>query len=215
MTHSVVIVDDHILISKAIAGIVGQFNQFTVLYEAENGKALQEKLKSPKNIPDIVLLDISMPIMDGFATAKWLHEMHPNVLILTLSMQDDDQSLIRMVKNGAKGYLLKNVHPQELENALIQLVTKGFYYPDWATSKIFLNINGEDTNEHSKIKFTDREIDFLKHSCSELTYKEIAALMFCSPRTVEGYRDALYMKLSIKSRVGLALFAIKNGLVQV
>ena len=215
MTYSVVIVDDHLLISKAIAGIVEQFEQFTVLYEAEHGKALQEKFKSPKNIPDIVLLDISMPIMDGFATAKWLQEKHPNVLILTLSMQDDDQSLVRMVKNGAKGYLLKNVHPQELENALTQLVKKGFYYPDWATSKIFLNINGEDNSGQSKINFTEREIDFLKHSCSELTYKEIAELMFCSPRTVEGYRDALYAKLDIKSRVGLALFAIKNGLIQV
>jgi DNA-binding CsgD family transcriptional regulator len=107
------------------------------------------------------------------------------------------------------------VHPQELENALLQLVSKGFYYPDWATSKIFLNINVDENGGSSKIHFTDREIDFLKHSCSELTYKEIAELMFCSPRTVEGYRDSLYLKLNIKSRVGLALFAIKNGLIKV
>ena len=115
----------------------------------------------------------------------------------------------------SKGYLLKNVHPTDLEHALTQLVQRGFYYPDWATSKVFLNLSqDEHTRKQTDLKITEREIEFLKHCCTEMSYKEMSELMFCSPRTVEGYRDSLFDKLSIKSRVGLVLFAIKNGLVQ-
>src|SRR4051812_10820481 len=106
MEHGVVIVDDHVLIAKAITGIIDSLPGYNVLYEAENGKVLVEKFKNRKNIPDIVLLDISMPVMDGFETAKWLKQHHPDVLIMVLSMQDDDASLIKMIKAGAKGYLL-------------------------------------------------------------------------------------------------------------
>jgi DNA-binding NarL/FixJ family response regulator len=215
MNYSIVLVDDHVLIAKALTTIIDAFPHFEVLYEVENGRALQEKFKLAKNIPDIVLLDISMPVMNGFETAQWLKDNHPEVLILTLSMQDDDESLIKMIKHGAKGYLLKNVHPTELEHALTQLVHRGFYYPDWVTSKVFLNLSQDENQKKlTTIKFTDREIEFLKHCCTEMSYKEMAELMFCSPRTVEGYRDSLFDKLSIKSRVGLVLFAIKNGLVQ-
>lgn len=210
MPQTVVIVDDHILIAKAIAGIVDNFPKYNVLYEAENGKALVEKFKVAKNIPDIVLLDIAMPLMDGFETAKWLRDNHPAVQILTLSMQDDEQSLIKMIKSGAKGYLLKNVHPAELEKALDTLVSKGFYYPDWAANKIFLSI-ADDENHHPQITLTEREIEFLKHCCTELTYREIAERMFCSNRTVEGYRDALFDKLGLRTRVGLVMYAIKSG----
>lgn len=211
MSYSVAIVDDHILIAKAIGGIIDGFVRYTVLYEAENGKALVEKFRQPKNIPDIVLLDINMPVMDGFDTAKWLKENHPGVLILTLSMQDDEQSLVKMIKAGAKGYLLKNVHPAELEKALDSLTTKGFYYPDWATNKIFLGL-ADETQQNRDLKFTDREIEFLAHCCSELTYKEIAEKMFCSNRTVEGYRDAIFDKLGLKTRAGLVMYAIKSGI---
>jgi DNA-binding NarL/FixJ family response regulator len=189
---------------------VNGFAKYEVLYEAEHGKALVEKFKQAKNIPDIVLLDIAMPVMDGMETAKWIKENHPEVLILTLSMQDDEQSLIKMIKAGAKGYLLKNVHPAELEKALDTLVAKGFYYPDWATNKIFLSIADEQTHPQG-IVLTDREKEFLTHCCSELTYKEIGEKMFCSNRTVEGYRDSLFEKLGLKTRVGLVMYAIKSG----
>ena len=210
MIHSIAIIDDHVLIAKALTGIIENFKQFNVLYECENGKVLQEKLVSKKNIPDIVLLDISMPIMDGFETAKWLTENHPQILIMALSMQDDEQSLIKMIKAGAKGYLLKNVHPTELEKALDSLVKNGSYYPDWATSKVFASLSKTD-NSNSTVLFTGREKEFLQHSISEMSYKEIADKMCCSPRTVESYRDSLFEKLDLKTRVGLAVFAIKNG----
>lgn len=211
MSYSIVMVDDHILIAKAIAGVIEKFPNYHVIYEVEHGKALMEQFKQPKNIPDIVLLDITMPIMDGFKTAKWIKANYPDVLILALSMQDDDLSLIKMIKSGAKGYLLKNIQPAELKIALDELVTKGYYYPEWAASKIFSNISVETTTKSEKITFTERENEFLKYCCSDMTYKEIAEIMFCSTRTVEGYRDALFDKLGLKTRVGLAVHAIKTG----
>jgi DNA-binding NarL/FixJ family response regulator len=211
MKNTIAIIDDHILIAKALTGIIENFKQFEVLYECENGKVLQEKLDIKKNIPDIVLLDISMPIMDGFETAKWLKENHPHVLIMALSMQDDEQSLIKMIKNGANGYLLKNVHPAELEKALDALVKNGNYFPDWATSKVFMSLSNEAKPFVNNVHITEREKEFLQYSVTEMSYKEIAEKMFCSPRTVESYRDALFEKLGLKSRVGLAVYAMKNG----
>ena len=211
MPHTIVIADDHILIAKAIASIIERFHGYEVLYECENGKALTDKFAQKKNIPDILLLDISMPVMDGFETAIWIREHHPEVLIMALTMQGDDESLIKMIKCGAKGYLQKNVHPAELEKALESLIEKGFYYPDWATSRVLHSIvDGKDNRAHI-IHVTAREKEFLEYACTELTYKEIGEKMFCSPRTVESYRDALFEKLSVKTRIALALYAVKTG----
>lgn len=209
MKHSIVIVDDHILIAKAIASILGNFDQFEVLYECGNGRELQEKFKS--KIPEIVLLDINMPVMDGFETAKWLKDNYPNVLVMALSMQDDEHNLIKMIKCGAKGYLLKNVHPIELENALNNLIRTGYYYPDWATNKIVASISNSDHAAAVEIHISDREAEFLRFCVTEMSYKEIGDKMCCSSRTIETYRDNLFDKLGLKSRVGLAVYAIKNG----
>jgi DNA-binding NarL/FixJ family response regulator len=209
MNHSIAIVDDHILIAKALTGIIENFKQFEVLYESENGALLIEKLKIKNNIPDIVLLDISMPVMDGFETAAWLKQHYPQILVVALSMQDDEKSLIKMVKAGVKGYLLKNIHPAELEKALLTLIKNGTCFPDWAASKVLLSLGKEETVVVS-ISFTEREKEFLQYTITEMSYKEIAEKMFCSPRTVESYRDSLFEKLDLKSRVGLAVFALKN-----
>lgn len=211
MKHSIAIVDDHVLIAKALRGIMANFVDFEVWYECENGNELQDKFAAQNTIPSIVLLDISMPIMNGFETALWLKDNHPNVLVMALSMQDDDDSVIKMIKNGAKGYLLKNTHPADLEKALKSLVTNGYYYPEWAASKVFASIGTTLKAEDTVIAITDREKEFLKYSVTEMSYKEIAEKMFCSPRTVESYRDNLFEKLELKSRVGLAVYAIKNG----
>lgn len=211
MKKTIAIIDDHILIAKAITGILSNFEQFEVLYECENGVQFIEKCKNKKNVPDIVLLDISMPIMNGYETAKWLKENHPETLIMALSMQDDEQSLIKMIKNGTKGYLLKNVHPAELEKALNLLVKNGSYFPEWAASKLIESIGNSDSNYASVLNISDREKEFLQYTVTEMNYKEISEKMFCSPRTVESYRDSLFEKLELKTRVGLAVYAIKNG----
>lgn len=211
MKYKIAIVDDHILIANALKSILLKFNQFEVIHISENGLDFQEKLKSKPALPDIVLLDISMPLMDGFETASWLKENHPNILIMTLSMQDDEQSLIKMIKNGAKGYMLKNTQPKQLIEGLNSLVEKGHFFPDWASSKILTSISENTINATLKSELSEREIEFLKYTTSEMTYKEISEKMFCSPRTVENYRDSLFEKLELKSRVGLAVYALKNG----
>lgn len=215
MTYKIVVVDDHLLIAKAISSIIEGFSGFEVLYEAENGKILMEKIKSRVNIPDIVLMDISMPIMNGFETTQWLTDNYPDIVVMALSVQDDDDSLIKMIKSGAKGYLHKNVHPAELEMALKTLIDKGMYFPEWAASKVFMNISKKDERKIAhEIKLSERELEFLSYVCTELTYKEIADRMCCSPRTVEGYRDALFEKLEIKTRVGLAMYAVKSHIFE-
>jgi len=206
---TIAIVDDHILIAQAIKGIIANFDNFETICECENGQELIDKITTHNALPDIVLLDISMPVMDGFQTADWLQKNHPEVLVMVLSMQNDEQSVIKMVRNGAKSYLLKNSHPRELESALLKLVENGFYYPEWASKIIFSSIN--KTSNEALSKLTEREKEFLKYTITEKSYKEIAELMFCSPRTVESYRDNLFEKLNLKTRVGLAVYAIKNG----
>lgn len=210
MKYSIVIVDDHVLIANALKSIIANFEQFEVSYICENGKEFQEEIKTRKK-PDLILLDISMPVMDGFETAKWLKETYPEILIMALSMQDDEQSLIKMIKNGAKGYMLKNIHPRELEKGLNILIEKGLFFPDWATNKVFTSIGDDTINANLKNKLSEREVEFLKYSTSEMTYREISEKMFCSPRTIENYRDSLFEKLELKSRVGLAVYALKNG----
>ncbi|SHM20383.1 response regulator transcription factor [Chryseobacterium polytrichastri] len=212
MKKTIVIVDDHLLIAKALEGIIGNFKDFEVIYVAENGKDLIQKFEDNNPIPDIILLDISMPIMDGFETVLWLKQNHPNIKVMALSMQGDDKSVIKMVKNGAKGYLLKNTHPKDLEEALTKLNSEGFFYPEWASKIIFSNMNN-DKNEFG-VRISDREKEFLRYTVTELSYKEIADRMCCSPRTVESYRDQLCEKLDLKTRVGLAVFAIKNGFAE-
>ncbi|WP_160139151.1 response regulator transcription factor [Chryseobacterium sp. c4a] len=210
MKKTIVIVDDHILIAKALEGIIGNFSEFEVIYVCDSGKDLIQKFEEGNKIPDIILMDVSMPVMDGFETAAWVTKNHPEIKIMALSMQGDDNSVIKMIKNGAKGYLLKNTHPKDLETALIRLNTDGFFYPEWASKIIFSNLNKANESEIS-VKISEREKEFLKYTVTELSYKEIADRMCCSPRTVESYRDQLCEKLDLKTRVGLAVFAIKNG----
>ena len=215
MMQQVAMVDDHLLIAKAISASIDGFNEFKVLYEAPNGKVLQDLIAAHQQKPDIVLLDISMPVMDGFATAAWLKVQYPHILIMALSVQDDDDSLVKMIRAGARGYLHKNVHPADLETALHSLVTKGLFYPEWATSRVFnVLANPDSVSGSQQLALSEREKEFLAFACTELTYKEIGEKMFCSPRTVESYRDSLFEKLGVKTRVALALYAVKIGLVK-
>ena len=212
---TVALIDDHVLLRNGLANLIESFGDYKVLFQADNGKQFIESLQKGI-VPDIVLIDINMPIMDGHETAIWMRENNFKISILALSMYDDENSIIKMFKAGAKGYILKDCDPSELKTALEAVVTKGFYYNEMITGKLIHNINTIDEREiQSRMlaKLNDREIAFLKLICSEYTYKEIAEKMFVSTRTVDGYRDALFEKLEVKSRVGLVMFAIKNGVI--
>ncbi|MBC7890199.1 MAG: response regulator transcription factor [Ferruginibacter sp.] len=212
----IVLVDDHKLLRNGLAGLINSFSNYTVAYEADNGREFTGLLKT-RPLPEIVLMDINMPEMDGYETCTWLKNSYPGIKVLALSMYDNENAIIRMFKAGAKGYILKDCETRELENALNALVTKGFYYSEMVTGKLIHTINTLDNDDHIKnmIKLSEREIIFLKLVCTELTYKEIAEKMYLSPRTIDGYRDDLFQKLNIKTRVGLVIYAIKNGFVSI
>jgi two-component system invasion response regulator UvrY len=212
----VALADDHVLLRRGLASLIDSFDEYTVILEADNGLELQQKINK-ENLPDLVLLDINMPKMDGFATAQWLKQTFPLVKIMALSMYDHESSVIRMFKSGAKGYILKDCEPHELKAALDSIITKGYFYSELVTGKLIHNINKmeEDADMRNLSHLNEKELQFLKLACTEMTYKEIADNMFLSPRTIDGYRDALFEKLNLKTRVGLVMYAIKNGIVQV
>lgn len=213
---SIVLVDDHSLLRNGLASLVESQGN-TVLFEADDGKEFIDKL-DPTNLPHLVLMDINMPEMDGFETTQWLKQNHPQVHVLALSMYDNETSIIRMLKCGAKGYILKDSEPAELKTAIDDIISKGFYYSDLVSGKLMHAINklDDETDDlKSLVPLNDRETDFLKYACTEMTYKEIADKMFVSPRTIDGYRDALFEKLKLKTRVGLVMYAIKHGIVHV
>ena len=217
MNITLALVDDHVLLRNGLASHLAVMG-FRVLFQASNGQEFITKA-AVHQLPQLVLMDINMPVMDGFKTTGWLKEQHPDVKVLALSMYDEEASIIRMLRQGARGYILKDCEPTELKTAIHQVMTNGFYYSDLVTGKLIHSIHqqvwGNADGKHSLLGLADRELAFLKLVCTEMTYKEIADRMCLSPRTIDGYRDALFEKLDIKSRVGLVLFAIKNGLVTV
>lgn len=214
--YYVALVDDHVLIRQGLASLINSFPNFKVLFEADNGKDFIHKLKPPA-LPDLVLLDVTMPEMDGYATCGWLRVNHPTIRVLALSVMDDENAIIRMLKCGAKGYLLKNTKPAELNIAMESVLERGYHFNDLVSNKVINSINNSGSTENNKgaVHLTEREIEFLKLACTEKSYKEIAADMNVSSRTVESFRDNLFSKLLLKTRVGLVLYAIKNKLINI
>ncbi len=207
------LVDDHILIRDTLANVVRSFDEFTVSLVAENGKEFIEKL-NPATIPEILLLDLNMPEMDGHATIHWISKHHPEIRILILTMYDAE-SLIHLIKAGVRGFLKKDVLPGELRHALQCIVSNGNYCSQTITGRLFnlMKSQGSKNSAWGAVILNENEISFLKLVASELTYKEIAQQMKISPRTIDNYRDALFLKLNVKSRVGLAMYAIRTGVV--
>jgi len=203
----VALVDDHVLLRSGLRGLVESFDKCTVLFEADNGKDFISKLK--KNLlPDIILMDINMPEMNGYETTLWLKNNYPDIKVLALSMYDNENAIIKMLRAGVKGYILKDCEPSELKYAINSIIQTGFYYTETVTGKLISIVSKQDT----ETKLSERELEFLKFACSELTYKEIADKMNKGIRTVDGYRDSLFEKLNVKTRVGLVLYAIKNDI---
>jgi two-component system invasion response regulator UvrY len=212
---SVALVDDHRLLRNGLCNFIKSSPRFQVLFEADNGKEMQEKL-NPDQMPDIILMDINMPVMDGYVSTQWLNHNHPGVKVLALSMYDGEECIIRMLRCGARGYLLKDSEPSELLQAMDEVQSQGFYYTPMVSRHIVHLIHGtNDKDNKNTATLTEREIELLQHMASELTYKEIADKMFLSPKTIEGYREKICEKLQIKTRVGLVMYAIKNGIVKV
>jgi len=210
--YTVAIVDDHSLFAQSLKGLIDSFEEYTVIYHAVNGQDLIDKLETISNKPDIILMDVNMPVMNGIETTYWLKKNMPNSKVLALSMDDDELLIIKMIKKGAKGYLLKDIHPNELLKALNELIEDGFYHTK-QVSKILQKSLTSESKDASEI--SENEMTVLHLACSEKTYKEIAEEMHLSPKTIDGYRDSLFKKTGVKSRVGLVIYAIKKGLHQI
>ena len=206
----IVIVDDHKLFRKGMLELVNDFDGYSVIWEAENGRDFTQKL-SKENMPDIVLLDISMPIMDGYQTAEWISDRYPDIKTLALSMHNDDDSIMKMLKAGVNGYILKNIDPAELKVAFNTLETEGSYYTGRIANLVVKSLSRKSINTD----LLDREIEFLKLACTELPYKSFAPFLKVHPRVVESIRETLFRKLEVESRVGLVKYAIKNGIYKI
>lgn len=211
MNITIGIADDHQLFLKSLSLLISSLEGFTIIAEGMNGKDLINKLELKKIEPDIILLDVNMPVMDGRQTAEYLTEKYPAIKLVALSMKDDDATIISMIKAGCCSYLLKDIHPEELNKALLEIHKKGYYNSDAA------NINYRRLLQHQdkekELQLTDKEKEFLKLACSDATYKQIAATMHVSERTVDGYRENLFKKLNVQSRTGMALEAIRRNFV--
>jgi two-component system invasion response regulator UvrY len=215
---TIAMADDHVMLRQGLANMIESFGDYKIVMQAGNGKELVDGL-IPEKLPELALLDISMPVMDGFETASILQKKFPSIKVLALSMMDNENAIIRMIRNGARGYVLKDAEPSELKQALYDVMNKGYHYSDLVTGKLIFNMNRQGLEDDkpggSVEKLTEKEIEFLKYACTEMTYKEIASNLSVSPRTVDGYRDHLFEKLGVKTRVGLAMYAIKNQIVKV
>lgn len=212
----IVLVDDHALLRSGLAGIVSELG-YSVLYECDNGRQLIDQINK-RETPELVIMDINMPVMDGFETTLWLKKNAPLINVIALSMFDDERSIIRMIRNGAQGYILKDISPAELKTAIDTVITSGYYYSELVTGSLVhaaKKDGGIEWDLCGEFNLGEKEMQFLKLVCTEMTYKEVAEKMFLSPRTIDGYRDELFLKLGVKSRIGLVLFAIRNGIVHI
>ena len=212
--YKVILADDHNLLRDALAVLINSFEECKVIAVADNGIELKKQI-GQGNIPDLVLLDLNMPVMDGYDCAKWLQEYYPGIKILTLTMYDSEIALIRLLQLGVRGFLKKDIHPEELRTALLAVADSGYYYSHTTTGKLasFFQKSHSSQSSIEKALLNETEIRFLKMASTDLTYKEIAQQMQMTPRAIDGYRDALFDKLEVKSRVGLAIYAVKNGIV--
>jgi DNA-binding NarL/FixJ family response regulator len=198
------------LFLKSLRVLIESFQKFQIVIDALNGESLMAKLASAETLPDIMLLDVNMPVMDGVKTATAISQKYPLIKSVALSMKDDDASVINMIRAGCCAYLLKDIHPDELEKALTEVYVKGYYNADVCNINYRrLIIKATD----DAIFFSEKERTFLKLASSDLTYKQISAEMQLSERTVDGYREALFQKLNVQSRVGMVLEAIRRNLV--
>lgn len=212
---SIAIVDDHRLLRHGLVELIQKKPAYQVVLEADNGKDFIRKLPTSTEFPDLVLLDINMPEMNGYETAQWLKLNHPQIKVIALSMNNDESSILRMIRNGAKGYLLKDAESEEFYEAIDRVMTMGFYYSDLVVSALSNSMQSpHGMLQHSSDLINARELEFLKWVCSgDLSYKEIADKMNLSVRTIDGYREALFEKLNVKSKVGLVLYAVHNNLL--
>ena len=211
---NIVVTDDHKLFRKGIKALLSDFDFVKETYEAGNGIELLELLKETKPQPDVVLLDLRMPGMDGIEVTPKIKELYPELKIIILTMEDDEQFILHMINEGVNGYLLKNADPDELEIALVKVMEKDFYFSDDISTLVFRNFKNKRKYNSSLLPhLSHRESQVLELICKEFTAAEIADKLGLSVRTIEGFRRKLLDKTGTKNMAGLVVYALKNNLV--
>lgn len=217
----VAIVDDHILFAKALKTLVSGFEDTYVVFVAKNGREFIEYLKSDNEQPDVVLLDVRMPIMNGLSTMAWIKDNCPDINVIAITMEDDEETISNMIFFGCKGYLLKDVEPTQLNASIVRASKGEFVYNeivDRDLRKKALNGISEEkeaeVSNHRKFQLKETDQEFLNYLCgTDLGYKEIAAKMNLSPKTIENRRAELFRKLGVSSRVGAVIYVMKHNLI--
>ncbi|HSD06009.1 response regulator transcription factor [Flavobacterium sp.] len=211
----IILVDDEVLFRKGISFLLSREENIVPLFEASNGLELIEFLKGNNPKPDIIIMDLKMPFLNGIEATKIIRKDYPDIKIIALTSYDSKSFIANMIDVGAVSYLVKNATPQELFATINEVAAKGFYYPEYV-----MNIIQKDivANKKSKCSFdsnfiTSREMDVLQLICKQKSTIEIGEKLFISPRTVEGHRNNLLLKTESKNIAGLVVFAIQNELV--
>ncbi|HEK19882.1 MULTISPECIES: response regulator transcription factor [unclassified Mucilaginibacter] len=210
---NIAIVDDHTLFRQGLAKLLSESNEVNVLFDADNGADMIKKL-CDNQLPEVILMDITMPVMDGYETTRWLKENYPDINVLALSMFEEDKPIIGMLKSGAGGYMLKQSRTGDLISAIKGIAKHSFYINELVSGKLLRNIQNNQPVKTAAIELNKNEQKFLELCCSDYTYKQIADMMNLSPHTIDNYREALFQKFDVKSRTGLVISALKSELIK-
>lgn len=213
-TIKIAIADDYKIFRDGLkVGLSAEAN-FEVMLEADNGENLIKAMEH--TMPDVIIMDIKMPIMDGMEATKLIRKLYPLVKVLVVTMYDDDKFIIHLMEIGANGYLLKNAEPDEIRKAIYAVSENGYYFNDLVNKALLKKLvikNQIKPSFNQDIELTERELEVLKLICEEKTAIEIGKEIFLSPRSVEGIRQRLIEKVGVRNTAGLVMFAVKNGMV--
>lgn len=210
---NVLVADDHTLFRKGLINILNQSPDIQVVAEAAHGFEVLKHVSDGIQI-DVILMDLNMPQLDGLETLKRLTSRGFGIPVVMVSMEYYELRVIQLIRLGAKGYILKEADPDEVMDAIRSVARNGFFFNSVVNLQFIEKMNSRESEDPMDTpNITEREYEFLSLLCSDLSYKQIAEKMSVSDRTVDGYRDDLFEKLNIKSRVGLAVYAVKNGIV--
>jgi two-component system, NarL family, invasion response regulator UvrY len=221
----IAVADDHRIFRNGIINLLDP-DRYELLFDVSDGRMLIEKIgENESMIPDIIIMDIEMPGMNGYEAVAWLKSNHPGISVLVLSVVDQEESIVRMIKLGVKGYLSKVLEPEELYAALRAIINGDYYFPHFVTNILLHNIQNEDSFSAGKKEFllshekwdslNDGQKEFVRHACTDMVYGDIADLMCVSIRTIDGYRDQVFKVFNVKNRVGLVLYALRNRIVTI
>ncbi|MFV8328340.1 response regulator transcription factor [Flavobacterium sp. ZS1P14] len=208
----IILVDDEILFRKGISFLLEKEKNIDVIFEASQGSELMSFLKENKNHPDIIIMDVKMPVISGVEVTKTIHKDFPEIKIIALTSYDSRSFVANMIHQGAVSYLIKNATPQQLVTAINEVASKGFYYTDYVMKIIQEDIlkGKKNKNNFATNYLTIREIEVLQLICKQKNTIEIAEQLFISPRTVEGHRNNLLLKTESRNIAGLVVYAIQN-----